>query len=82
MHFFLQYKTVSFIALGAVVLSITGVEALYADMGPLRQTADPRCLVLRRAALVGAELFWPGRAAAEAPEAIKTRSSCWRLSGR
>lgn len=33
MHFFLQYKTVSFIALGAVVLSITGVEALYADMG-------------------------------------------------
>lgn len=32
-HFFLQYKTVSFIALGAVVLSITGVEALYADMG-------------------------------------------------
>ncbi len=33
MHFFLEYKTVSFIALGAVVLSITGVEALYADMG-------------------------------------------------
>ena len=32
-NFFLQYKTVSFIALGAVVLSITGVEALYADMG-------------------------------------------------
>ncbi|SQB40743.1 potassium transport protein Kup [Citrobacter koseri] len=31
--FFLEYKTVSFIALGAVVLSITGVEALYADMG-------------------------------------------------
>ncbi len=33
MRIFLQYKTVSFIALGAVVLSITGVEALYADMG-------------------------------------------------
>lgn len=32
-HFFLEYKMVSFIALGAVVLSITGVEALYADMG-------------------------------------------------
>ncbi|MEG0532362.1 MAG: low affinity potassium transporter Kup, partial [Citrobacter sp.] len=32
-HFFLEYKTLSFIALGAVVLSITGVEALYADMG-------------------------------------------------
>ena len=33
MHFFLEYKAVSFVALGAVVLSITGVEALYADMG-------------------------------------------------
>ncbi|MBS0909473.1 low affinity potassium transporter Kup [Tatumella sp. JGM118] len=32
-EFFLHYKTVSFFALGAVVLSITGVEALYADMG-------------------------------------------------
>lgn len=32
-NFFIQYKTVSFFALGAVVLAITGVEALYADMG-------------------------------------------------
>ena len=32
-NFFLQYKAISFVALGAVVLSITGVEALYADMG-------------------------------------------------
>ncbi len=31
--FFLHYKSVSFFALGAVVLAITGVEALYADMG-------------------------------------------------
>lgn len=32
-NFFIQYKAVSFFALGAVVLAITGVEALYADMG-------------------------------------------------
>lgn len=32
-HFFAEYKMVSFFALGAVVLAITGVEALYADMG-------------------------------------------------
>ncbi|NUU67775.1 low affinity potassium transporter Kup [Enterobacteriaceae bacterium BIT-l23] len=32
-HFFMEYKAVSFVALGAVVLAITGVEALYADMG-------------------------------------------------
>lgn len=66
-HFFLQYKTVSFIALGAVVLSITGVEALYADMGHFGKLPIRVALVLRRAALVGAELFWRGRAAAEAP---------------
>ncbi|AWP31122.1 low affinity potassium transporter Kup [Pantoea eucalypti] len=32
-EFFVHYKSVSFFALGAVVLAITGVEALYADMG-------------------------------------------------
>ncbi|HCW99381.1 MULTISPECIES: low affinity potassium transporter Kup [Pantoea] len=32
-NFFVHYKTISFFALGAVVLAITGVEALYADMG-------------------------------------------------
>lgn len=32
-HFFAEYRMVSFFALGAVVLAITGVEALYADMG-------------------------------------------------
>ncbi|MBU9810997.1 low affinity potassium transporter Kup [Rahnella sp. C60] len=33
MHFFVEFKTVSFFALGMVVLSVTGGEALYADMG-------------------------------------------------
>ncbi|QGH62048.1 low affinity potassium transporter Kup [Serratia proteamaculans] len=32
-NFFLEYKTMSFFALGMVVLSVTGAEALYADMG-------------------------------------------------
>ncbi|WGE30892.1 low affinity potassium transporter Kup (plasmid) [Edwardsiella tarda] len=32
-QFFMTYKHQAFFALGAVVLSITGVEALYADMG-------------------------------------------------
>lgn len=32
-YFFFEYKTVFFIVLGVVVLSITGVEALYVDMG-------------------------------------------------
>ena len=38
MHFFLEYKQVSFFALGSVVLAITGVEALYADMGHFGKT--------------------------------------------
>lgn len=37
-HFFLEYKQVSFFALGSVVLAITGVEALYADMGHFGKT--------------------------------------------
>jgi KUP system potassium uptake protein len=32
-NFFMEYKGVSFFALGMVVLSVTGAEALYADMG-------------------------------------------------
>lgn len=32
-YFFFEYKTVFFIVLGVVVLSITGVEVLYVDMG-------------------------------------------------
>lgn len=33
LYFFVEFKTVSFFALGMVVLSVTGGEALYADMG-------------------------------------------------
>lgn len=33
LHFLITYKFTAFISLGAVVLSITGGEALYADMG-------------------------------------------------
>ncbi|SQC91989.1 potassium transport protein Kup [Cedecea neteri] len=32
-QFFQQYRSASFVALGMVVLSVTGAEALYADMG-------------------------------------------------
>ncbi len=76
-------KTVSFIALGAVVLSITGVEALYADMGhfgklPIRVAWFS--VVLPSLVL---NYFGRGRAAAKAPGSNKkTRSSCWRQNGR
>ncbi len=80
--FFLEYKTtVSFIALGAVVLSITGVEALYADMGHFGKFPI-RGVVYRVIAVVSAELLWSGRVLLKHPEAIKTPSSCWRRTGR
>jgi KUP system potassium uptake protein len=68
-HFFLNTKP--FVALGAVVLSITGVEALYADMGHFGKLPIRVAWFIRGAAVAGAELLWPGRAAAQNPEAIK-----------
>ncbi len=70
-HFFIEYKSISFVALGAVVLSITGVEALYADMGhfgklPIRIawfSAVLPCLVLN--------YFGQGALLLKNPEAIK-----------
>lgn len=69
--FFLEYKSLSFFALGAVVLAITGVEALYADMGhfgkmPIRYawfTVVLPCLVLN--------YFGQGALLLRNPEAIK-----------
>ncbi|MCX9891763.1 KUP/HAK/KT family potassium transporter [Klebsiella pneumoniae] len=76
----LQYKTVSLLRSGAVVLSITGVEALYADMGHFGKLPESALLVLRRAASLVLNyfynLFMARAPAAEHPTAIKTRSSC------
>lgn len=66
LNFFMEYKKVSFFALGAVVLSITGVEALYADMGhfgkfPIRLA---RFTVVLPSLVLN---YFGGRAAAEKP---------------
>jgi KUP system potassium uptake protein len=37
-HFFIAHTAIAFIAMGAVVLAITGTEALYADMGHFGRT--------------------------------------------
>ncbi len=57
-----HYKVLAFVVLGAVVLCVTGAEALYADMGHFGRAADPADLDGLRAAEPGAELFRPGRA--------------------
>lgn len=81
-HFFLEYKVVSFVALGAVVLSITGVEALYADMGhfgklPIRVAWFS--VVLPSLVL---NYFGQGALLLHTLKRLKTRSSCWRRTGR
>ena len=60
----------TFIILGAVVLCVTGAEALYADLGHFgkRRSAWPGS---RGDAGADAQLLRPGRAAAGAPEAVK-----------
>ena len=59
--------------------SVTGGEALYADMGHFGQAADPARLVRAGAAGAAAQLLRPGRAAARRPGGGRaTRSSCWR----
>ena len=53
-----------FVLLGAVVLAVTGAEALYADMGHFGRAADPPRLAALCLSGAAAELFRPGRAAA------------------
>ena len=59
----MHHGLLAFIVLGAVVLCVTGAEALYADMGHFGAQPIRADLAVLRAALPGAELFRPGRAA-------------------
>jgi hypothetical protein len=57
----------TFIILGAVVLCVTGGEALYADMGHFGKKAHSPGLVCHRHARAHAQLFRPGCAVARHP---------------
>ena len=79
--FVADHPYTAFIAMGAVVLSITGAEALYADMGHFGRPPIRRAwFVVVFPALI-AQLPRPGRAdPATTPARSPTRSSCWRPS--
>ncbi len=62
-NFMIHNGWFAFIALGAVVLALTGAEALYADMGHFGKKPVRAGLVLGRVSGAGAELPGPGRAA-------------------
>ncbi|RRZ91492.1 low affinity potassium transporter Kup [Erwinia sp. 198] len=71
MHFFFEYKTVSFFALGAVVLAITGVEALYADMGHFGKLPIRLAWFLAVLPSLVLNYFGQGALLLKHPEAIK-----------
>lgn len=62
-RFFAYDPKLAFLALGSVVLAVTGAEALYADMGHFGRS-DQHRLALRRLSLPAAQLSGAGRAAA------------------
>jgi KUP system potassium uptake protein len=81
-HFFLEYKVVSFVALGAVVLSITGVEALYADMGHFGKLPIRVAWFIVVLPSLVLNYFGQGALLLKTRKRLRTRSSCWRLTGR
>jgi KUP system potassium uptake protein len=62
---------ITFIILGAVVLCVTGGEALYADMGHFGKKPIRVAWFSIVMPCAHAQLLWPGRAAAGEPEAVK-----------
>ena len=69
--------------MGAVVLVITGAEALYADMGHFGRRPIRVVLVRRRLPRADPQLPGPGRADRGATRTRSaTRSTCWRRAGR
>ena len=65
--FVVDSPRLAFLALGAVVLAVTGTEALYADMGHFGASPIRRAWLAVRDAGARAQLFRPGRAAARRP---------------
>ncbi len=84
LDFMVANPKVSFILLGAVVLCVTGSEALYADMGHFGK--QPIRLAWFSVAMpaLHAQLFWSGRLVAGRPPSgqkpvlhVGARSGCW-----
>ena len=67
LDFFFSHFSTAFFALAAVVLAVTGAEALYADMGHFGQRADHARVAVDRVPRLHPELPGTGRAAARAP---------------
>ena len=62
LSFMFGHFHIAFFALAAVVLAVTGAEALYADMGHFGRKPITLRVALRRPARMRAQLLRPGRA--------------------
>ena len=70
---FVHEPWTAFVALGSVVLAVTGCEALYADMGHFGRRPIRWAWLYFALPRSGAELFWPGRAVVLSdPSALST----------
>ena len=83
LRFFADASARAFLALGAVVLAVTGTEALYADMGHFGRVADPpRVAVLRDARRSCSTTSGRARCCSPIPTRSRIRSTCSRRRGR
>ncbi len=81
-RFFIVHPGIGVAILGAVVLALTGAEALYADMGHFRPQAHCPCLVRPGPAGPGAQLLLARAPCCWATRRRRaTRSTCWRRAG-
>ena len=71
-----------FILLGAVVLAVTGAEALYADMGHFGRSPIRRAWLWFVFPALLLNYFGQGALLLRNPRRCRTRSTCWRRTGR
>ncbi len=73
--FLIRHGFVGFLVLGSVFLTVTGAEALYADMGHFGRWPIQSAWLFLVAAVPGAELPRPGRGGAEGAGLVASRAA-------
>ncbi len=80
-QFFLDHGAVAFIALGSVVLAVTGAEALYADMGHFGRSPIRRAWFLLAFPALTLNYLAQGSLILRSPKAIENPFFSWCRDG-